>query len=46
LSSAVVGLLWVGYRTVVRWMWRNRNSADLKIEKEVKSVAGEFGRQP
>lgn len=43
LASAILGLLWAGYRAAVRWMWRNRKDADLKIEKEVKSVAGEFG---
>jgi hypothetical protein len=36
--------MWAGYRGVVRWMWRNRKDADKKIEKEVKSVAGELRR--
>ena len=44
LASAVLGLLWAGYRGAVRWMWRNRKDADLKIENEVKSVAGEVRR--
>lgn len=44
VASALLGLMWAGYRGVVRWMWRNRKDADKKIEKEVKSVAGELRR--
>ena len=44
VASALLALIWAGYRGAVRWMWRNRKDADVKIENEVKSVAGELRR--
>ena len=43
-GSALLALLWAGYRRAVRLLWRHRKDADLKIEHEVKSVAGELRR--